>query len=91
MKFKAFNDRVAIKQDDAMQVSEGGLFIPATAQQKEYWGTVISMGSEVDIEDIKIGSHVFFDKHGASYVQVSRDEQLIVLRQTDILGGEVIE
>lgn len=58
--FKPLKDKVVIKRDESKE-EIGGIVIPETAQNREIFGTVISVGSEA-LEDLEPGQRVFFGK-----------------------------
>ena len=84
-------DRVIVRSLDAEDVTESGIVIPDTAQEKPQRGEVIAVGSG-RIEDGKTvplevakGDTVIYAKYGGTEVRVD-GEDLMVLRESDILA-----
>ena len=70
----------------------GGIIIPDTAQEKPSEGKIVAVGSGVRADDgsirkldVKAGDRVLFGKFGGTDVKVD-GEDLIILRESDILG-----
>ena len=91
MKFRAFGDRIIVKQVEAENKTASGIVLPDTAKEKPSEGEVISVGpgrmldngkrEEIEIE---VGDKVIFSKFGGLEVKID-GEDYVVLRQSDIL------
>jgi chaperonin GroES len=86
------SDRVIVKAITAEETTRGGIVLPDTAKEKPQEGEVLAVGpgklmdsGKVATMDVKIGDRVVYSKYGGTEVKVNGDE-LIVLRQDDILG-----
>ncbi|MGD9152897.1 MAG: co-chaperone GroES [Gammaproteobacteria bacterium] len=91
MSFRPLHDRVLIKRVEE-EVTSGGIVIPDSAKEKPSKGQVIAVGNgkllesgEVRPLDVKKGDKVLFGKYAGTEVKVG-DEELIVMREDDILG-----
>jgi len=89
---KPLGDRVIVKGITAEEKSPGGIVLPDTAKEKPQEGEVVAVGpgkvldnGKVSAMDVKVGDRVVYSKYGGTEVKVNGDE-LIVLRQDDILG-----
>lgn len=91
MSFRPLHDRVLIKRIEE-EVTSGGIVIPDSAKEKPSKGKVIAVGKgkpspkgERRPLDVKEGDVVLFGKYAGTEVKVG-DEELIVMREEDILG-----
>ena len=87
-------DRVIVRPLDAEDVTESGLVIPDTAQEKPQRGEIVAVGSgrvedgqRVPLE-VAAGDIVIYAKYGGTEVRVD-GEDLLVLRESDILAKVV--
>ena len=92
MGFKPLHDRVLVRRVEEEQKTKGGIIIPDTAKEKPSEGEVIAVGPGARSEDgtvapldVKVGDRVLFSKYGGTEIKVD-GEDLIVLRESDILG-----
>ena len=95
-KFKPLGDRVVIKQLEQEEVSRGGLVLPDTAKEKPQEGEVIAIGPGRLNDDgkrlpmeLKVGDRILYARYAGTEVKgdVSNDdEELLVLRESDILA-----
>ena len=86
------NDRVIIKPFPAEEKTKGGLFIPDTAKEKPQEGEVVAVGpgrmtdeGQRIAMDVKVGDIVIYAKYAGTELKVD-DEELIVVRESDILA-----
>lgn len=82
-KFKPLKDRVFVSYSEEMEKTSGGLYVPDVAKEKPQKGTVESIGSEV--QSVKAGDTVLFDKYSGTKISIENTEYLI-LKEEDILG-----
>ena len=92
MGFRPLQDRVLVRRVDEEEKTAGGIIIPDTAQEKPSEGKVVAVGSGVRADDgsirpldVKVGNRILFGKFGGTDVKVD-GEDLIILRESDILG-----
>ncbi len=92
MGFKPLHDRVLVRRVEEETKTKGGIIIPDTAKEKPSEGEVIAVGPGARNEDgnvapldVKVGDRVLFSKYGGTEIKVD-GEDLIVLRESDILG-----
>ena len=77
MNIKPLGNRVLLKVMMAEEKSSGGIYIPASAQEKTQEGIVIEIGDSQDIT-VKVNDKVIYDKYAGTQIQVSGEEHLIV-------------
>jgi chaperonin GroES len=84
-------DRVVVKAQPAEDKTASGLFIPDTAKEKPQRGEVVSVGpgrfengTKIDMT-VKAGDVVLYGKYSGTEVNID-DQDLLIMRETDILG-----
>jgi len=92
VKLEPLGDRVVVKPMPKEEVTKGGIVIPDTAKEKPQEGKVIAVGPGRMTEDgkriamdVKVGDIVIYAKYGGTELKED-DEELIVLRESDILA-----
>ena len=92
MNVRPLHDHVIIRCKAEQHVSQGGIVIPGTAAEKPLWGEVVAAGNgrvmsngEVAPVDVNIGDEVLFGKFAGTEIKLD-DEQLLVMRESDILA-----
>jgi chaperonin GroES len=92
MQVRPLYDRVLVKRLASEAKSTGGLFLPESAKEKPFEGVVLAVGQGrvTDSGDIRplsvqVDDKVMFRKFGGNEIKVD-GEELIVLREDDILG-----
>ena len=83
MGFKPLADRVFVKFLEEMEKTAGGIYIPEAAKEKPQRGKVEAVGK--DVEEVKVGDLVLFDKYSGSKISVENEDYLIV-KEDEILG-----
>ena len=91
-KIKPLADRVVVKPIERETVSKGGIVLPDTAKEKPQEGKVIAVGDGKLSDDgkripmdVKVGEIVIYAKYGGTEIKID-DEELIILRESDILA-----
>jgi chaperonin GroES len=92
MKIRPLHDRIIIKRLDEEKKTASGIVIPDTAAEKPDQGEVMSVGKGKMTDegklvplDVKVGDRVLFGKYSGQTVRV-KDDELLVMREEDILG-----
>jgi chaperonin GroES len=92
MKIRPLQDRVIIKRMEEERTSAGGIVIPDSAAEKPIKGKVIAVGPGKILDngdkrpvDLKAGDTVLFGKYSGTEVKIN-DEELLVMREDDIMG-----
>ena len=84
-------DRIVTKPLKTESKTEGGIMLPAVAQEKSQLATVISVGEGglVDGKEVKMvvkpKDKILYSKYAGTEVKFE-GEELIVIRQTDVLA-----
>ena len=84
-------DRIVIKPLKTESKTEGGIMLPAVAQDKSQLATVVSVaeGGLVDGKEVKMvvkpNDKILYSKYAGTEVKFE-GEELIVIRQTDVLA-----
>ena len=84
-------DRIVIKPLKTESKTEGGIMLPAVAQEKSQLATVVSVGEGglVDGKEVKMvvkpKDKILYSKYAGTEVKFEGKE-LIVIRQTDVLA-----
>lgn len=77
MIIKPLGKRVLIKQVEQEEVTKSGIVLPGTAsKEKPITGEVIAVGK--DVEDVKTGDKVIFEKYTGTEVKDGDDSFLIL-------------
>lgn len=91
-KFNPLYDRVLVQRIEEKTITEGGLFIPDTAKEKPYQGTVVAIGTgRIDERgniiplSVNAGDSILFGKYSGTEIQVEGVYYLI-MREEEILG-----
>jgi len=91
-KIKPLGDRVVIKPTPKEDISKGGIVLPDTAKEKPQDGKIVAVGPGKLTEDgkrldmeVKVGDKVIYSKYAGTEIKVD-DEELIILRESDILA-----
>jgi len=92
VKLQPLGDRVVVKPIPKEDVTKGGILLPDTAKEKPQEGKVIAVGpGRLTDEgtrlamDVKKGDVVIYAKYGGTEIKED-DEELIILRESDILA-----
>lgn len=77
MIIKPLGKRVLIKQVEQEEVTKSGIVLPGTAsKEKPITGEVLAVGK--DVEDVKAGDKVMFEKYTGTEVKDGDDSFLIL-------------
>lgn len=93
--FSPIRDVIIIKKSDASDKTKGGIFIPATVENKAFFhGVVVACGDGILTESgnivplkIKVNDKVIFGKSGSLDIQID-GEDYVMMRENNILGIE---
>jgi len=95
VKLQPLADRIVVKPIEREEVTKGGIVLPDTVKEKPQEGKVIAVGPGRLSEDgkriamdIKVGDVVLYVKYGGTEIKID-DEELIILRESDILAKKV--
>lgn len=92
VKIRPLHDRVIVRRLEEERKSAGGIVIPDTVKEKPIQGEILAVGKgkilesgEVRPLDVKVGDKVLFGKYSGTEVKIG-DEELLVMREEDIMG-----
>ena len=91
MKLRPLGDKVVLQFKQAEEISKGGLFLAASAQEKPQYAVVIAVGpggmvdgKEVKM-NVKVGDKVIAAKYSGTDIKLE-DEEYTILHISDILA-----
>lgn len=76
MKVKPLGSRILVQIKEGEEKTSGGLYIPATAQEKTNTGIVVALGDK-DIA-VKEGQEVIFDKYAGTQIKLDDKDHLLL-------------
>ena len=84
---KPLGARVVIKRSEALEKTEGGLILSASAKEKPQEAEVLAVGPGTEDEkmEVKVGDKVIFSKYGGTELKYG-GEAYIIMSQRDILA-----
>lgn len=91
MNIKPLFDRVVLKIEKQGTTNVGGIFLPDMSKDKSQIATVVAVGKGGNIDgkevnmELKIGDRVLFSKFAGTEFKY-KDEDLLIIKQTDILA-----
>ena len=95
IKLQPLADRVVVKPIEREEVTKGGIVLPDTVKEKPQEGKVIAVGKGRVSDDgkqipmnVKVGDVVIYAKYGGAEIRID-DEELVILRESDILAKKV--
>jgi len=95
VKLQPLADRVVVRPIEREEQTKTGIYLPDTAKEKPQEGEVIAVGpgrisedGKVIAMDVKVGDIVIYAKYGGTEIKVD-DEDLMILRESDILAKKV--
>jgi len=81
--FRPLGDRVFISYTEELDRTAGGIYVPDSAKEKPQRGTIDAMGP--DVENVKVGDQILFDKYSGTKIKID-NEDCLILKEEDILG-----
>ena len=92
MKLRPLHDRVIVRRVEEEKLSAGGIVIPDNAAEKPIRGEILAVGNGKVLDngeqrglDVKTGDTVLFGKYSGTEIKIN-DEELLVMREEDIMG-----
>ena len=93
MNMQPLGDRVVVKPLEAESKTKGGILLPDTAKEKPQEGKVIAVGkgkySNAGILqplEVNVGDRVLYGKYSGSEITTKEGEELLIMREEDILA-----
>jgi chaperonin GroES len=92
IKLQPMADRLVVKPIEKEEVTKGGIVLPDTAKEKPQEGEVLAVGpgrlsddGKRIAMDVSVGDIVIYAKYGGTEIKID-DEELVILRESDILA-----
>jgi chaperonin GroES len=93
MEIKPLGDRIVVKVLEAETKSKGGIVLPDSAKEKPQEAKVVAVGKGKLLEngtvatpEVKVGDKVIFGKYSGNEITTKEGEDLLILREEDILA-----
>jgi len=93
MNIQPLGDRIVIKQLEAESKTKGGILLPDTAKEKPQEAKVVAVGKGKTLEngsvkplEVKVGDKVLYGKYSGTEVTTKEGEELVILKEEDILA-----
>ncbi|PIE99026.1 MAG: co-chaperone GroES [Treponema sp.] len=86
MKVRPLADRVLVKPEAVEEKTAGGIYIPATAQEKTQNAVVIAIGDDKEKIKVTVGDKIIHDKYAGTQIQINGEDHLI-LKASDIIAA----
>ncbi|MCZ6799174.1 MAG: co-chaperone GroES [Nitrospirae bacterium] len=81
--FQPLGDRIFVTYTEELERTAGGIYVPDSAREKPQRGTVEAAGKDVEI--LKVGDQVLFDKYSGTKIKIE-NEDCLILKEEDVLG-----
>jgi chaperonin GroES len=95
VKLQPLGDRLVVKPIESAEKTKSGIYLPDTAKEKPQEGKVIAVGPGKMTDegkripmDVEVGDIIIYAKYGGSEIKLD-DEELIIVRESDILAKKV--
>ncbi len=92
LKLEPLADRLVVRPIEKEEKTKTGIYLPDTAKEKPQEGKVLAVGPGRLSEDgkriamdVKVGDIVIYAKYGGTEIKIN-DEELIILRESDVLA-----
>ena len=91
MNFKPLFDRVVVEPNQKENITNAGIVLPETSQERPQTGVVVAVGDGENLDNqkveikVKIGDKILFNKYSGNELKLN-EKNYIVLRQIDIIG-----
>jgi len=92
IKLQPLADRLVVQPIEKEEVTKGGIVLPDTAKEKPQEGKVLAVGpgrlsddGKRLAMDVSVGDIVIYAKYGGTEIKID-DEELVILRESDILA-----
>jgi chaperonin GroES len=93
MEIKPLGDRIVVKPLEAENKTKGGIVLPDTAKEKPQEAKVVAVGKGKMLEngtvqppEVKVGDKVLYGKYSGNEITTKEGEELLILREEDILA-----
>ncbi len=78
MTIKPIGNRVLLKTVEIEEKTKGGIILPGTAaKEKPNTGEIIAVGTGKELEGLKVGDKVVYEKYGLTEIKDGEEKYLI--------------
>ncbi len=85
MTIKPIGNRVLLKSVEIEEKTKGGIILPGTAtQEKPNTGEIVAVGTGKELEGLKVGDKVVYEKYGLTEIK-DKDEKFLIADVEKIL------
>lgn len=92
IKLQPLGDRLVVRREDSEDRTEGGIYLPDSAQNKPTRGTVVSIGDGRLLDDgtrapmqVKPGDRVLFTSYAGESIEIG-DEEFLLMGESELLA-----
>lgn len=92
IKLQPLGDRLVVRREDSEDRTEGGIYLPDSAQNKPTRGTVVSIGDGRLLDDgtrapmqVKPGDRVLFTSYAGETIEIG-DEEFLLMGESELLA-----
>ncbi len=92
MSIEPLYDNVLVQRAEPEEKTQGGLFLPSSAQEKQVWGLVKAIGKgkvlkngEVRPPQVNVGDKVLLAKWGGNEIS-HEGEDYLILKESELLA-----
>ena len=93
MNIQPLADRIVVKPMAAEEKTKGGIILPDSAKEKPQEGEIVAVGKGKVLEsgsiqpmEVKVGDRVLYGKYSGSEITTKDGEELLIMREEDILA-----
>ena len=77
---KPLGSRILVKPDEVKKITDGGIIIPETSEEKSRIGSVLSVGKNVT--KIHVGDRILYGKFAGAELK----EGLLIVKEEDVFA-----
>ena len=86
MTINPIGNRVLLKSVEIEEKTKGGIILPGTAtQEKPNTGEIVAVGTGKELEGLKVGDKVVYEKYGLTEIK-DKDEKFLIADVEKILA-----
>ena len=93
MNLQPLGDRIIVRPLAAEEVTKGGIVLPDTAKEKPQEGEIVAVGKGKVTDDgklqpmeLKKGDRVLYGKYSGNEITTTKGEELLIMREDDVLA-----
>ena len=92
VKIQPLGERIVVQREVSEERTEGGIYLPGSAQDKPTRGTVVSVGDGKLLEDgsrgemqVSVGDRVLFTSYAGENIQIG-DDEYVLMGESEVLA-----